>query len=231
MTTAHLTPPLPSPPLSSLVLNIAVAWIEVVEKSAKKGQSGNTALYKRGIYGSIGTFSFLILFTMVGLGSTSLAGVVVMMGLMMGAVVYHFAGNKLGKMLEGGATKQEEGKPKEMTMDVMVKKTAKEVSLSCGAIFICCALFIMTTNTNVWLSTPGIEGGMTIAWYMCVKVLQFVRFGGRRAMLKAGLKPIFSVEAAKTGKLDINKAPGSTVVESSVEEEPAAGSGNKVAPA
>ena len=34
-------------------LNVAVAWIEVVEKSQRKGQKGNTAMYKWGIYGGI----------------------------------------------------------------------------------------------------------------------------------------------------------------------------------
>ena len=211
------------------VLNIAVAWIEVVEKSQKKGQSGNTALYKRGIYGTIFLFTFGIVFTMVILGDTSLAGAVVMMGLLFFGIVYRFAGNKLGTMLEGSGPKKDDA-PKEMTMDVMVKGTAKEVSKLCLGILFLTVLFIMTTNSNVWLSTPGIEGGMTLAWYMMNSVLKFIRFGGRRAMIKAGLKPIYGVEQAKTGKLDVNKGPGSTTVESSVEEEDK-GSGNKVAPA
>ena len=116
-------------------------------------------MYKRVIYGSIFVYSFLILITLVVLGSTSMAGGVIMLGLVLAAVVYHFAGNKLGNMLASGAKKDDGDGPKEMTMDVMVKKTAKEISHLCAGVFVCCTLFIMTTNTNVWLSTPGIEGG------------------------------------------------------------------------
>jgi hypothetical protein len=207
-------------------LNIAVAWIEVVEKSQKKGQSGNTALYKRIIYGIIATYSTLIVVTLVILGSTAMAGAVVLLALLVIAVVYRFAGNKLGTMLESGADK----KNGELTMDVMVKKTAKEISLLCGIMFFLVVLFVQTTNANVWLSTVGIQGGLTCAWLSCMYVLRFIRFGGRRAMIKAGLKPIFACEMVKAGKLDVKSesSAGSTV---EADETTTQGSGNKVAPA
>jgi len=59
---------------------------------------------------------------------------------------------------------------------------------------------------------------MTLAWLLCVYVLRFIRFGGRRGMNKVKhLKNIFKCEYAKMGKLD-NKG-GSTTVESGVESE------------
>ena len=63
------------------MLNIAIAWIEVVERSQKKGQKGNTVLYKRVIYGGMFTLSFGVFFTLFIMGSAPLAGGVVFLSL------------------------------------------------------------------------------------------------------------------------------------------------------
>ncbi|GMI26218.1 hypothetical protein TeGR_g10229 [Tetraparma gracilis] len=201
-----------------VALNIAVAWIEVVEKSQKKGQAGNTKKYKMGIYGSILTYFLLMFVCFIVLGSTTLAGVVVMLALIFKAVVFTFAGKKLGKMLEGGGPKAGEEDAKEMNMEMMVKGTSKRIAFVSAGTLVLVVLFLMTTNNNVWLSTVSLQGSMTIVCYINSTILCFIRFGGRRAMIKAGLKPIFKVEGAQQGKLDVKNTTTST--SSSVAPEP-----------
>ena len=58
-------------------LNIAVAWVEVVEKSQKKG-TNNAAKYKTILYSLAFGFTLMIFVCLVVLGSTSLTGVVVL---------------------------------------------------------------------------------------------------------------------------------------------------------
>ncbi len=203
------------------VLNIAIAWIEVVEKSQKKGQEGNTKLYKRVIYGAIVAYTMCIIFTLIVLSSVMLTGVVVVLALIFMAVVFFFGGKKLFAMLSKGGQKKEGS---ELTMDAMVKMTSDKVGRACALCLVTNILFTLTNNTNVWLSTPGIEGGMQTTFYIMLKVVVFVRFGGRRGLQKAGFRPIFKVEMPpkKVGEAYNAK---STHVES---EEPASG-GAKVA--
>ncbi|GMH79731.1 hypothetical protein TL16_g08247 [Triparma laevis f. inornata] len=191
-----------------VALNIAVAWIEVVEKSQKKGQAGNTAKYRYGIFGILGFYFVAMFIVFIILGNTTLAGVVVMLALITKAIVFSFAGKKLGKMLEGGGgAKGAEGEKKEMTMEIMVKRTSIRIAwVSAGTLFLVVG-FLMTTNKAVWISTICLQCSMTIVCWINRTILQFIRFGGRRAMLKAaGLKPIFSVEGAARGKLDTAKS-------------------------
>ena len=108
-----------------------------------------------------------------------------------------------------------------------MRGTATSVAIFSGLTVILVILFIFTTNTNVWLSTIGIQGGLTCAMYLLVLVLRFVRFGGRRNMQKKGYRVLFpSVEMVKAGK---NEAKTESTAASSVESENP--SGNKVAPA
>jgi len=105
------------------MLNTAIAWIEVVEKSQKKGQKGNTAMYKRIIYTamfllSAGLFVFLFV-----IGSAQLAGAVVFLALIFIAITFYFGGKKLGDMLRGG--KPKDPNATEMTMEKMVDSTEK----------------------------------------------------------------------------------------------------------
>jgi len=184
-------------------LNIAIAWIEVVEKSQKKGQKGNIKLYKRVIYSAMSVLTLGIFFTLVVLGSPQLAGAVVFLALIFIAVVFYFGGKKLGNMLRNGKAKQAGG---EMTMERMVEDTANRVSKGALATLILVILFIMFTNNNIWLSTPGIQGGLQSMFILTVLVIRFIRFGGRRGMAKEGLTPIFRCEAAKQGKLDARRS-------------------------
>ena len=59
-------------------LNIAVAWVEVVEKSQKKG-SNNAGKYKTILYSLAIGFTALIFITLVVIGNTSAAGGVVLL--------------------------------------------------------------------------------------------------------------------------------------------------------
>jgi hypothetical protein len=174
--------------------------------------------YKMGIYGSILTYFLLMFVCFIVLGSTTLAGVVVMLALIFKAVVFTFAGKKLGKMLEGGGPKAGEEDKKEMNMEMMVKGTSKRIAFVSAGTLVLVVLFLMTTNNNVWLSTVSLQGSMTIVCYINSTILCFIRFGGRRAMIKAGLKPIFKVEGAQQGKLDVKNTTTST--SSSVAPEP-----------
>ncbi|GMH71558.1 hypothetical protein TrRE_jg1524 [Triparma retinervis] len=196
------------------MLNIAIAWIEVVEKSQKKGQKGNTAMYKRVIYTAMFVLSAGVFACLFVIGSAQLAGGVVLLGLIFIAMVFYFGGKKLGGMLRGG--KPKDANATEMSMDVMVDSTAMMVGKGSLCTLMCVMMFIMFTNGNVWLSTIGIEGGMQLLLFTTLLVIRFIRFGGRRAMAKAGLKPVFSCEAAKIGKLDKDKT-SSSVAPSSVE--------------
>ena len=109
-----------------------------------------------------------------------------------------------------------------MNMELMVRETATSVARFSGVLVASTVLFILTTNTNVWLSTTGIQGGLTSALYLLILVLRFVRFGGRRNMQKKGYKMLFpSVEMVKAGKNDAKTESTTSSVES----------GNKVAPA
>lgn len=171
-----------------------------------------------GIYGSILTYFLLMFVCFIVLGSTTLAGVVVMLALIFKAVVFTFAGKKLGKMLEGGGPKAGEEDAKEMNMEMMVKGTSKRIAFVSAGTLVLVVLFLMTTNNNVWLSTVSLQGSMTIVCYINSTILRFIRFGGRRAMIKAGLKPIFKVEGAQQGKLDVKNTTTST--SSSVAPEP-----------
>lgn len=91
-------------------------------------------------------------------------------------------------------------------MEIMVKRTSIRIAwVSAGTLFLVVG-FLMTTNKAVWISTICLQGSMTIVCWINRTILQFIRFGGRRAMPKAGLKPIFSVEEAARGKLDTAKS-------------------------
>ena len=107
------------------MLNIAIAWIEVVEKSQKKGQKGNTAMYKRVIYTAMFVLSAGVFACLFVIGSAQLAGGVVLLGLIFIAMVFYFGGKKLGGMLRGG--KPKDANATEMSMDVMVDSTAMMV--------------------------------------------------------------------------------------------------------
>lgn len=200
------------------MLMIAIAWIEVVEKSQKKGQSGNTAMYKRVIYSAMFILSGGVFVCLIIIGSAPMAGGVVFLALIFIAVVFYFGGQKLGGMLRGG--KPRDPNAIEMSMEEMVDSTAKSVGKGSLVTLLCVMMFIMFTNGNVWLSTIGIEGGMQFLLITTLLVIRFIRFGGRRAMAKAGLKPVFACEAAKVGKLDSGSSSKSTtasVAPSSVE--------------
>ncbi|GMH95557.1 hypothetical protein TrST_g6778 [Triparma strigata] len=199
------------------MLNIAIAWIEVVERSQKKGQKGNTVLYKRVIYGAMFTLSFGVFFTLFIMGSAPLAGGVVFLSLIFMAVVFYFGGKKLVNMLRSGAPKKDDDG--EMTMEKMVDQTSKWAGKGALLTLLLVALFIMFTNNIVWFSTLGIQGGMQVLMFVLTSVVRFIRFGGRRAMNKEGLTPVFACEKAKQGKLDERRSSASSTVapESSVE--------------
>ncbi|GMI15093.1 hypothetical protein TrLO_g4145 [Triparma laevis f. longispina] len=199
------------------MLNIAIAWIEVVERSQKKGQKGNTVLYKRVIYGAMFLLSVGVFVCNFILGSPQMAGGVVFLSLIFMAVVFYFGGKKLGDMLRSGAPKGDKGG--EMTMETMVDETSKKAGKGALLTLILVMLFIMFTNNIVWLSTLGIQGGMQVLTTILVQIIMFIRFGGRRAMNKLPhLKPVFACEQAKQGKLDQRRSSASSVApESSVE--------------
>ena len=63
-------------------------------------------------------------------------------------------------------------------------------------------------------------------WLLMQRILKFIRFGGRRALARTGLRPIFKVEGVKQGKLDNGDSSAAAGISASVR-----GSGSKVAPA
>ena len=120
-------------------------------------------------------------------------------------------------MLRSGAPKKDDDG--EMTMEKMVDQTSKWAGKGALLTLLLVALFIMFTNNIVWFSTLGIQGGMQVLMFVLTSVVRFIRFGGRRAMNKEGLTPVFACEKAKQGKLDERRSSASSTVapESSVE--------------